>query len=184
MSKIINIESLVSLPLVNCVEIYVCADKSAKEEDANRDMGSGVLSLVANHQPITAFGAGYETTLTNYYYKDMCYTYDMTNDGQRVTTRTFVKDEKHRSGIYVLCLNEETLPSHRFPCVQDMSNKTSIQRRSYRINNRVYLNHDVVYEDDSITDSLYFKYNHAPQVDLKQIQNDIDRALCVLLKKS
>jgi len=162
----------------------VCSDKREfRDANKDRDAGSGTISVVANYQPITAFGAGYETHLTNYYFKDIVYTYDMTNDGQRVTKRTFVKDEKHTQGLYVLCLDEDTLPSHRFPCVRDLSHKNTITRRSYRINNRVYLNHDIVHEDESVTDALYFKYNHAPKVDVKQIQNDIDRALCVLMKK-
>jgi hypothetical protein len=177
MSSRVNLESLLkNNASINCVEIYLCSDKSVVDE-------AGIISIVANHQPITAFGAGHETTLTNYYYKDMCYTYDMTNDGQRVTKRTLFYDAKLNNGIFVVCLNEDTLPSHRFPCVRDISHMNVITRTAYRVNNRMYIHHDIINDEGITTDCFYLKYNHAPQVDLKQMQNDTDRALNVLLKK-
>jgi hypothetical protein len=37
-------------------------------------------------------------------------------------------------------------------------------------------------EDNLTTMCLYVRYNHAPQVDLKQMQNDLDKVLKLLHK--
>jgi hypothetical protein len=79
-------------------------------------------------------------------------------------------------------MKEETLPSHMFPCTNEISHKTTTQRMSYRINNRTFLCHDKVSEKDTENEYLYIRYNHSQQVDLKKIQADIENSIRSLLK--
>ena len=115
----------------------------------------------------------------------------MANDGQRVSKRTYIKDmataTQANPQMYVLGIKEDTLPSHRFPCTNEIAHKNTTKRVSYRINNRMFLcvdtehtehpenTHDT--QDTEATSYMYIKYNHSPQVDLKKMQSDVERTI-------
>lgn len=179
---------------VNCIDIYICRNFSGGDN-------ATVIPVHANlTSPILGLGTGTQSKIESYWYRDMCYTYDIANDAQRVTRRLVHNDHIIQHGmhcLYVIVLNEETLPSHMFPCVNEITNNNTTSRTSYRINNRMFLYHDVVgeYATEPTHDSnekkvintseyLYLRYKHSQQVDLIKIQADIDRVIRILCSNS
>lgn len=190
----LDLANFVAMQGVNTVEIYIRARNSNSSDNGLCIPIDGIPKA-----KIITFGGGYETKLANYFYKDLCYSYDLANDAQRVIKRNVLQDinqgdnistRKNTMACYVLCINEDTLPSHRFPCVREVSHTNVVNRTSYRINNRMYVIHEseCTEEDEKEKDKhyenqlLYVRYNHAPQVDLKQMQNDLDKVLKLLHK--
>lgn len=188
---------------VNCIEIYICRNFIGGENATNATNAT-VIPVDANlTSPILGLGTGTQSKIESYWYRDMCYTYDTANDAQRVTKRSFYNDHIIQYGMhcmYVVVLNEDTLPSHMFPCVNEITNNNTTSRTSYRINNRMFLYHDVVGEyaigtygsnDGSnekkvinTSEYLYLRYKHSQQVDLIKIQADIDRVIRILCSNS
>jgi len=180
---------------VNCIEIYICRS-FISGENATKAI---IIPVDANlTSPILGLGTGTQTKIESYWYRDMSYTYDTANDAQRVTKRSFYNDHiiQHQHGMhcmYVVVLNEDTLPSHMFPCVNEITNNNTTYRTSYRINNRMFLYHDVVGEYATgsnekkvinTSEYLYLRYKHSQQVDLIKIQADIDRVIRILCSNS
>ena len=75
--------------------------------------------------------------------------------------------------LYAVCLDEDVLPSHRFPCTQEIVKEGSVTRSSMRINNRMFLMHYI--EDGH--HYVYVRYQHASNVDIKKMQEDLDKTL-------
>lgn len=171
---------------INCVEIYICPNLESDVVPSHDRIPVRLGELADKLRLSKGLGSGTKTTYVNYHYNNLCYTYDMTSDAQKVTHLTFYKDSSMhiiRSTtsvrVYATCMKEDTLPSHRFPCTREMTHKSTVHRTSYRVNNRLFLHHDRVVDDDDNdpTEYMYLRYNHVPQVDLVKLQNDIDHVL-------
>ena len=117
----------------------------------------------------------------NYYHRDMCYSYDLENDGQKILRKLAKKEvnSEGRRGIYAVVFHEETLPTHRFPATKDITYTEEIKHTSFRINNRMFLYHDE--EDDFHT--YYIRYQHSENVDFRKMQSDLDKTLGKLLRR-
>lgn len=156
---------------VNVVDIYLCQGGS---DDAP-------WVSVGWDKPITVpttFGKGTVQSLIEYHHRELCYVYDTSNDGQRVLKRNLISHKmiggaKGRFSGYAFF--EEQLPSHQFPCVDEMTHKQQIQRTMYRINNR--LSFIVDHEADCGQYYFYVRYQHAPNVDEKKMESDVKFAL-------
>jgi hypothetical protein len=117
-------------------------------------------------------------TLVDYHFEELKYTYDLENDGQRACQTTFL-EECVMSPWYAVGLREETLPAHRFPCTKDIHAKTKIKRTIYTLSNRLYFYVDEDMEDEKNT-MLYFRYQHASNVDIVKQSQDFQRAISSL----
>lgn len=168
---------------VNCVEIYICNIPPKKPIN---DMSSSIIDISWNKSnDVTKILKNYlnfknSTEVIDYYYRDLCYSYDRSNDGQRVIRRKFIHNI-YTDTSYAISYNEEVLPSHMYPCVNEQSNKKNIKRDSYRINNRMYIIHDT--ELDTKEEIMYIRYNHSLQVDLKKNESDFQRAYNALTRR-
>jgi len=177
----LELESCIK-PDVNCVEVYICNNTIPK----NIENKSSIIDISWNKSiditKILKNYLNYKTTteLIEYNYRDLCYSYDRSNDGQKVIRRKFIKDI-YTDLSYAISYEEEILPSHIYPCVNELSHKKLIQRNLYRINNRMNIVHDI--EIDSKNEYMYIRYNHSPQVDLKKNEIDFQRAYNALTKK-
>lgn len=119
------------------------------------------------------FGEGNLIETIDYHQKDMIYSYDMASDGQKVY-KIVLKMHDSSKGIY--SYESEQLPAHRFPCLDNITYKSSIKKTSFRINNRMYLN----YEEETTADAetfkyIYIHYKHTESMDLKKINSDYER---------
>ena len=178
----IDLESCI-VPGVNCVEVYICHVPPKKPElegtssaiDVYWNKSNDITKILKNYMNFKN-----STEIVEYYYRDLCYSYDRSNDGQRVVRKKCKKDI-YTDTCYAIAYEEEVLPSHMYPCVDEQSHKTFIQRNSYRVNNRMYIIHDIDLE--SKDEYMYIRYNHSPQVDFKKNEIDFQRAYNTLLKK-
>lgn len=165
-------EILDGSPNTNIVEIYICPKKAP-----------GALAPWLNvrwpKEPefLAKFPPGNHQETQEFHYKDLCYTYDLNNDSQRVTRRIVQKDVLNGS-FYTISFQEDVVPVHRFPCVTDMSIIKKVSRVNYRINNRLSLVHD------QTEGTTYFTYHHSPQMDLHKAQFDLQKMLFKVLGAS
>ena len=178
-SYILDLDNLVKK---NCVEIYF-TNKSVSLDDVKYDID--VNSSQSSKKPKIAslpFYGKYNTKIIEYYYKDMIYTYDLSNDAQKVFRKTVLQDytSPRNNKMYCVSYNEETLPIHRFPSTNEIINKEEITRTTYRINNRIFVYHDK-YESKNI-EYIYIKYNHSENIDIKKMQEDIEKTIKIILK--
>ena len=182
MNNLINLESWVKPEGTNCIEIHL-----SKHIGLDKDKDKNVIDITTDNETkglLVKFGNGSFSKFKNYYYKDYQYSYDLSNDAQRVTKRIHTYDSNPHARMYIVGYNENVLASHRFPTTAEISNTNIIERTSFRINNRLFIYNDKVY-DESIGDNpyeyIYARYNHSPQVDLKHMQTDIERIVRQLI---
>ena len=123
----------------------------------------------------TIFGNGSMTKTIEYHMCDLCYSYDTANDGQRVTRRIPLNYDDIAHGIVAIVYNEETLPSHRFPCTNDINQKNVVEKRSYRVNNRTHVLHEV-------GGSLYIQYRHSQVVDTKEQSHAMTQTIAKVMR--
>lgn len=181
MAGIINLEHLMSGSDGNVVEIYLLPSSQC-DSDANVIDISWKTQLNLRGSFMTNGNNGTVQYTRNYYHRDMCYSYDLENDGQKVMRKLAKKEmnvKTSRNGIYAVVFQEESLPPHRFPTTKDITYTEEIKHTTYRINNRLFLYHDE--EDDFHT--YYIRYQHSENVDFHKMQSDLDRALGKLLRR-
>lgn len=158
---------------VHVVDIYLCRQPvSAQVGWVQVGWDKPIASVPS------AFGKGTSQKMLEYHHRELCYVYDTSNDGQRVIKRTLA--EFKGDGRYAAyAFKEEQLPSHRYPCVDEISHKQEVLRTTYRINNRLSFVVDSETGVDA-TGSMYYyflRYQHAPNVDAKKMDMDVKFAL-------
>lgn len=146
------------------VDVYICP-YILREDDPDVRIGWDKSCKIPMHR-------GTPMHLKEYHHRDLCYTYDMENDAQRVVRKTLLHD-KRVGKTYIAAYEEEVLPTHCFPCVQEITHEAEVHRISYRINNRMFLYHDKI----GSWEYVYIRYQHAQNVDMKQMNADIHRIL-------
>jgi len=104
--------------------------------------------------------------------KDMIYVYDVQTDGQKVVKKKFISD-KNVNNLYIIGYNKEILPTHLFPCTDEIVYSIERETDIYRINNRMFI---YVEKEDTIQ-YIYIKYNHNNTIDLSKMQTDIMRTI-------
>jgi len=116
--------------------------------------------------------------LHEYRYKELTYVYDRSNDSQRTLSRMIQKELfPEDKPLYVIVLQEETLPTHRFPCSSEVEENDVILRRSFKVNNRIFFIEEEYDEKDKKIYSYYIRYQHAPNVDIEKMQLDLNQFL-------
>ena len=161
----------------NLVECYICP----KKVDLNHDVRCAWSTAMPQCIDKGAFGKGNSSHLHEFHHRDMVCVYDRENDGQRVVRKSLIR-ESCVGNLYMAASVEEVLPSHRFPCTKEMTMEMDIVRTAYRINNRMFLYHDHEVEtyhgkEGAAYEYLYVRYQHAPNVDLSKMQDDLNRAI-------
>lgn len=148
------------------LEIFVCP------ELVNAEMNPVPIGWATVPNFLTKINFTHTTKLYEYHHRDMTYSYDQSNDSQRVFRKTLQKEAFHNN-VYGACFDEDVQPSHRFPSTQEIVKEGEVTRSSMRINNRMFLYHDV---EDSYH-YIYVRYQHAPNVDIKKMQEDLERIM-------
>jgi len=191
MNTLINLDTWTNHGDTNCIEVYL-----SKHIGLHPD--SHIINISTDPETktlLSKFGKGTFTKLKNYYHKDYQYSYDLSTDAQKVTKRFHLQDWNPHARIYVVSYNENVLTSHMFPTTAEITHVNIIERTTYRINNRLFIYNDKVYgeiESSNLNELddfneimyneyIYLRYNHAQQVDLKQIQLDIERVVRQLI---
>lgn len=157
---------------VNTVDVYICPNETLSQTPHWVNVG---WSKPAASLP--SFGKGTSQYLIEYHHRELCYVYDTANDGQRVLKRNTVRVQRQRPFVAYAYL-EDQLPSHKFPCVDEVTHKQEVQRVTHRINNRLSFIIDYeVHNDGSSFYYYYLRYQHAANVDTKKMEGDLKYAL-------
>ena len=117
--------------------------------------------------PVHVFKNRLDQVLTEFSHRDLVYTYDRSNDAQRLCQRSWLHDDFHGSH-YTVVFQEESLPTHRFPCTQEINEQRTLHKIHYKINNRIYL----MLEKENDTWIIYLRYQHASNVEMDKMNQD------------
>lgn len=161
-----KLEDLVDDEGTNVIEIYSCP---AYFRDA---VDSYMIDLKWSH-PADFFQVDSPQEEVQYYHRDLCYVFDKGNDAQRGYRRTLKRELFYRN-LYITAVQEESVPSHGFPSTQDISAVVKVARSTQKINNRMHW----IYEKDEGGGWIsYVRYQHAPNVEMNKMQQDLERVL-------
>jgi len=150
----------------NTIEIYICPGQISHTSQEVQVGWKKPFKWIQN------MGQGQKSKMREYHHRDMTYSYEVESDLQRVVRRTFVKDGSVKQ-MYIVAIKEDVLPTHRFPCTNDIVHENDIERVVYRVNNRMFVYHD----KEGVWEYVYVRYQHAANVDMKQMQSDLQRTL-------
>lgn len=146
-----------------CLEIYLCPDVS----DPTCDV------CVGHGSPFAKMNTANAITMQEYYYRDLVFSYDKSNDSQRVFRRTLVRDIR-AGNLYLAVFREEPMPAYVFPCTTDIPYSLEIQRKTVRLGNRLHIIQDT---ENTKHNYLYVRYGHSANVDISKMKSDINCAL-------
>ena len=147
---------------VNIVEAYFCPEEVKDEPVVN----CGWVQLPS--LPTKAFKNRTDYQITEYHYRDLSYVYDTANDAQKVIQRVCVTYSAVKNNL-IVALTEDTIPSHRFPCTNDITSVQKYSRVNYKYNNRIFFH---VERDETGVHMLYLRYNHAYNVDIEKMSEE------------
>lgn len=168
-----TLAELLTTEEANTIEHYFCPE--------DIDENSNVLACSWNQLPrlpLWCLKSKNEQELVEYSYRNLVYQYDTSNDSQRAFQKHWITDAFHRKE-YTVVFQEDFLPSHRFPCSNEIDNKQRYQKIQYKINNRIFM---VIEKTEDSSYTLYLKYNHAPQADIVKMQEEWDSAYAQIAK--
>ena len=154
----------------NTIELYFCPDEIDKQVPFFQCSWKEPPNL-----PFKQFKARDDQEIVEYAHRGLIYQYDVATDNQKTIQRTWLQDEIHNKH-YIVSLQEETLPIHRFPSTQEINNKTHFHRISYKWTNRIQLIMDI--EENEYT--VYMKYQHVDNIDLEKMNEDWNALLQLL----
>lgn len=116
------------------------------------------------------------TRFTSYSRNDLIYLYDMSNDSQIVYCKHLVKNhiikpqKNSTMNLYIATYNHSKLPTHLFPCLNDIDDKSEFAISESKISNRV----SVIVKSDQYASSIFIEYKHSPQVEIDKIETSIN----------
>ena len=147
---------------VNLIEVYF-----APQEFTDKDVLQISWEEVPNI-PVTFFKNRTDFEIIEYTYRDLVYSYDISNDSQKVIRKIPII-ENISNKTYLVASDEESLPTHRFPCTNDLNNKEHFTRIYYKFNNRIFF---ILEKDERDTYTLCLRYNHSYNVDIDKMKED------------
>ena len=169
----------------NLIEIYVTKrakgnksiDKTKQTDNAtNQPTSIEVINVELHENFINNVKDQYKnwkvTSYVTYYKNDMAYVYDLSNDNQIVYTKYRQSDKiinKKHINLYAISYNHSKLPTHVFPCLNNLDNRCEYTLREVKLTNRLSL---VIKEEDNIS-SIYIEYRHSQQVEIAKIEEYI-----------
>lgn len=156
----------------NKVELYFCSEEISLDGSSFNCSWESLPRI-----PLNIFKGRIDQKTIEFCHRDLTYSYDMSNDSQRVYQNILVND-KVDGKLYIASFNEEVHPTHRFPCTSEINEKREIYKIIYKINNRMSFN----IEKENERWSLYLKYNHSSIVDMDSMNKDWNEKLSILLK--
>ena len=167
----INIHNLINDD-INLIEIYLSSNIKKEEHFIDISINEELANKISNKFKKT------RELINNIFYKNnLSYIYDNLNDSQVVIVRNIYNDNlifnrkaKIFNNYYILALKEDKLPTHYFPCTNDIDYIAEYKIKEFRINNRISI---IIKEENGIYMS-YIQYKHNLNVDLDKIQDTID----------
>jgi hypothetical protein len=154
----------------NVIEVYFCPDKLNSESSILNCSWEQLPKL-----PLHMFKTRTDQELVEYAHRNIIYQYDVATDAQKTIQRNWIQDKLINSQ-YIVSVQEETLPTHRFPCTQELNNKKTLNRITYKWNNRIFL----IVEKENNQYSYYVRYSHVQQIDIDKMNEEWNNLLKLL----
>ena len=162
----INIKQLIT-ENTNIIEFYLMQKTLTPEEKK--------INIFINDDLIKKIKNNFKKTKQSdiaYYCRNNCnYVYDLSNDSQYVYMRRLENTSiiNNKISYYILVFNEIKLPTHTFPCTNDINQKYIINVIEYKINNRITL----IIKNNN----CFINYKHSKDVDIDKIQEIINNLI-------
>ncbi len=155
----------------NLIEMYLC--ESYGDPSLRYD-------IKVSHSKCNAIRSKYRNWKTTKYIaysrNHQTYLYDLTDDNQHVFTKYTTNTKYDGNHLYILSYEHSKLPTHLFPCVNDIDDISEYTIEECKISNRISLNIKV----DKYGAYVYVEYKHSPQVDLDKIEGMIQGILDII----
>ena len=151
----------------NIIEFYLMQKTITSEEKK--------INIFINDDLIKKIKNSFKKTKQSdiaYYCRNNCnYVYDLSNDSQYVYIRRLENTSiiNNKISYYILVFNEIKLPTHTFPCTNDINQKYIINVIEYKINNRITL----IIKNNN----CFINYKHSKDVDIDKIQEIINNLI-------
>jgi hypothetical protein len=149
------------------LEVYLCPEAGARDGE-----GDVAVGWRGDNSVRSAVRYGTPTTLQEFYYRDLICSYDKSNDSQKVVRKVMTKSLMV-GNLLIAAFIEDQVPAYMFPTTQDIAHAAEITRRSFRVNNRLYITND----RDAHHDYYYIKYTHNENVEVTKMKADLNTAI-------
>lgn len=130
---------------------------------------------------MNAFNNWKTTEYTAFCKNDLVYVYESSNDNQYVYSKNKERDriiQKKKHDIYFISYKYSKIPTHLFPCTNDIDERISYTINECKLSNRLSL----IIKKDSYATSLFIEYRHSPNVDIEKIESRIRTIIETLVK--
>ena len=145
------------------LEIYLCPEVSVDSRDV-------AVGWPESFRPTLRYGT--PVNIQEFYCKDLICSYDKSNDSQKVVRKIMTKSVIV-GNLFIAAFIEDQVPAYMFPTTQDIAHIAEITRRSFRINNRMFITND----RDNTHAYYYIKYTHSDNVDVTKMKADLHAAI-------
>jgi len=93
------------------------------------------------------------------------------NDDIKVFQQSCITNVYNNQFLYIY-IKKDKLPYHKFPCTKNINEIIFIQRLTFRIHNRLFLNFEIQKNmNNDQTFKIYFNYNHIKSSELSTIED-------------
>lgn len=168
--NIINIENLINNN-TNLIEIYLYDKKNINNDFyINLNISDNIINKVKS-----IYNNSNKNNFKYYYYNNLIYIYDLSNDSQVVYYKKFngdinINTKNNMTNLYICSYHEQKNPTYIFPCTNNINNISDVNITEFKINNRISIN----IKDENNNISLYIKYTHSNNVDIDKVNNTIN----------
>ena len=123
-----------------------------------------------------------------YYYEDMVYSYDLTNDTQKTYQRDLLNytfdciGNNRTHPVFVTAIHDENLKNHSFPSTNRIHAIRIITSRWYKICNRIHIVVSKAVWEGTVDEewSIYINYRHSPNVEVTKMDDALARSITIL----
>lgn len=102
---------------------------------------------------------------------------------QKIFTKDMIGIQEHDNNFIVCTFNKEKKPFHTFPSTMNLHNIYQVNRLTFRIHNRLFLNFESQYhsKNNSVIRKIYFNYNHEKNVEVSCVEILIRKLINILI---
>jgi len=171
-----TLQDIDSADLPNLIEIYIKKAGIANAQDDN------IIDICIDDKMIELIQYKYKNFKTTkyicYYRNELCYVYDMTDDNQYVYSKlkkidNTIPTKRREYELYMISYKFSKLPTHLFPCLNDIDDVVEYTLSECKLTNRLSL----IIRKDNYGQYVYIEYKHSPQMDIEKIQANINNII-------
>lgn len=164
-------ESLSAIEIPNLVEIYITKHSTD---------GQNVIDIKLDDNFINKLQKTFKNFKTSKYISysrnELYYLYDLTDDHQYVYSKMQKQTSMihlHDYHMYLVSYKLSKLPTHLFPCVNDIDDIVEYTISECKLTNRL----SIIIKKDNYGQYAFIEYKHSPQSDVEKIEAHINNII-------